>query len=72
MKRWSRREVLKTSLAAQAAVLTPAPGFAALAQSGQAQSGFMPAPRERALLDFGWRFHFGHADDATKDFGFGA
>jgi beta-galactosidase len=22
-------------------------------------------------LDFGWRFHFGHADDPAKDFGFG-
>jgi len=29
------------------------------------------AGRERLLLDFGWRFHFGNADDATKDFGFG-
>ncbi len=26
----------------------------------------------RHLLDFGWRFHFGHADDPAKDFGFGA
>ncbi len=24
------------------------------------------------MLDFGWRFHFGHANDSTKDFGFGA
>ncbi len=29
------------------------------------------AGRERLLLDFGWRFHFGHADDPGKDFGFG-
>jgi beta-galactosidase len=28
------------------------------------------AGRERLLLDFGWRFHFGHADDPAKDFGF--
>jgi hypothetical protein len=27
--------------------------------------------RERLLLDFGWRFHFGHADDPSKDFGYG-
>ena len=27
---------------------------------------------ERLLLDFGWRFHFGHANDAAKDFGFGS
>lgn len=30
------------------------------------------SPRERLLLDFGWRFQFGHANDAAKDFGFGA
>lgn len=28
--------------------------------------------RERLLLDFGWRFHFGNADDQAKDFGFGS
>jgi beta-galactosidase len=28
--------------------------------------------RERLLLDFGWRFHFGNANDAAKDFGFGS
>ncbi|HEV2206964.1 MAG TPA: beta-galactosidase, partial [Candidatus Acidoferrales bacterium] len=27
--------------------------------------------RERLLLDFGWRFHLGNADDPVKDFGFG-
>ncbi len=27
--------------------------------------------RERLLLDFGWRFHLGHAADPEKDFGFG-
>jgi beta-galactosidase len=27
--------------------------------------------RERLLLDFGWRFHLGNADDPEKDFGFG-
>ena len=30
------------------------------------------AGRERLLLDFGWRFHFGHADDPSQDFGFGS
>ncbi len=29
------------------------------------------SPRERKLLDFGWRFHLGNAADITKDFGFG-
>ena len=28
-------------------------------------------PRERKLLDFGWRFHLGSAGDMAKDFGFG-
>ncbi len=28
--------------------------------------------RQRLLLDFGWRFHLGNADDPAKDFGFGA
>jgi beta-galactosidase len=27
--------------------------------------------RERLLLDFGWRFHFGNANDPARDFGFG-
>ncbi len=30
------------------------------------------AGRERLLLDFGWRFHFGNADEPDKDFGFGS
>src|SRR5258708_22126743 len=30
-----------------------------------------PNPRERLLLDFGWRFHFGHSSDPAKDFDFG-
>ena len=29
------------------------------------------AGRQRLLLDFGWRFHLGHACDPAKDFGFG-
>ena len=35
-------------------------------------SAAQPSARERLLLDFGWRFHFGNADDPTKDFLFGA
>jgi beta-galactosidase len=31
-----------------------------------------PVGRDRDLLDFGWRFHFGHASDGAKDFGFGS
>ena len=30
-----------------------------------------PSVRERLLLDFGWKFHLGHACDQDKDFDFG-
>ncbi|MDE3106345.1 MAG: DUF4982 domain-containing protein, partial [Acidobacteriota bacterium] len=32
----------------------------------------MVAGRDRLLLDFGWRFHFGDANDYTRDFDFGS
>jgi beta-galactosidase len=32
----------------------------------------MATDRERLLLDFGWRFHLGNADDPSKDFGLGS
>jgi beta-galactosidase len=42
---------------------------AALALAGGAPSGAAePAPRERLLMDRGWRFAFGHAHDADRDF----
>src|SRR5262245_47132388 len=31
----------------------------------------LPSVRERLLLDFDWRFAFGHANDVARDFGFG-
>ncbi len=37
----------------------------------QAEKNAKPSPRERISLDFGWRFHLGNADDASKDFQFG-
>jgi beta-galactosidase len=86
MKNWTRRNWLKTSLlgptlaamAHQAGSqekqpfritgenpeTTPFPAATSEA-SGSA------VERERLLLDFGWRFHLGHADDPSKDFGFG-
>ena len=84
METFSRRDLLKTSLLAPAAAAA-ANGLgpmgiampAAQEIAGQLpakQPAASPAPgagRERLLLDFGWRFRFGHADDATKDLGFG-
>ncbi|QOY88795.1 beta-galactosidase GalA [Paludibaculum fermentans] len=62
----TRRHVMKSGLAVPAAagILEAAPQ----AQPAPRQDGL----RDRLLLDFGWRFHFGHANDAAKDFGFGA
>ena len=73
MSSWSRREILKSGMAIPAATTAGVPGVAAAAQAGQTR--LAPAGqtlRERLLLDFGWRFHFGNANDAAKDFGFGS
>ena len=85
MKPVSRRDMLKAGLLVPAAAAAHGLGpiGAAAIQAAQKEPASLPigeatdaakpgAGRERLLLDFGWRFHFGNADDATKDFGFGA
>ena len=88
MKNWTRREVLKTSLIAPAAAATvheaftgrsaplgfagEATGIGSARVAGRPESSEAGTGRERLLLDFGWRFHFGHADDPAKDFGLGS
>jgi len=80
----TRRDVLKASLLAPAAVAAAKainPFHATMPSLAENASPFpddsqlaSPTPgagRERLLLDFGWRFHFGHADDPSKDFGYG-
>jgi beta-galactosidase len=70
MKGFTRRDVFRTSLAAPAAV---AAAETMIAGEAQARTGAASEPaggRERLLLDFGWRFHLGHATDAEKDFNF--
>jgi len=84
MRDWTRRDVLKTGLGVAAGAAVGASGLAgldadslarALADAGVAPPPPRPAaagsPRERLLLDFGWKFALGHAADAEKDFGFG-
>ena len=79
----TRRDILKASLLAPAAVAAaqripfdlaanavPHDSNPSIDDSALA-SQTPGAGRERLLLDFGWRFHFGHADDPSKDFGFG-
>ena len=84
MKTLSRRDLLKTSMLAPAAAA--AHGIIPIGAATQAMaetSGPLSttagrdlstsgAGRERLLLDFGWRFHFGDANDPAKDFGFGS
>ena len=85
MKKFSRRDVLKTSVLASAAATVHgiAPLAAAMETGPETAERFPELPvrnadneamksagRERLLLDFGWRFHFGHASDPDKDFGF--
>lgn len=81
MKSLSRRDVLKSSLLAPAAIAArPLKGIEGAFPAGSPDGPISAAPivsgrsagRERLLLDFGWRFHFGHASDPTKDFGFGS
>ena len=83
MKHWSRRDLLKLGALAPAAAHTfasdSARGFSG-APSGVYPGGFAGtqsakgenlSPREKLLFDSDWRFHFGHASDPAKDFGFG-
>ena len=68
----TRRDLMKTTLAVPAAVAAADAAFTEKAQA-QNRPPAATAPgagRERLLLDFGWRFHFGHATDASKDFDF--
>ncbi len=76
MDTWTRRDVVKTGLAASFAAALP-PEIAGRPRRGleatpAAREDGAGAPvRERLLLDRGWRFHLGHADDPQRDFGYG-
>jgi beta-galactosidase len=78
MAHWTRREILKSGLAASAGTLA-FKGLPIVQSSATTESELLldkaaktqTSPRERLLMDFGWRFHFGHANDAEKDFGLG-
>ena len=74
MKDLTRRDMFKTSLAAPAAAAAAAAEIAvgdpAQTQTAPPANAAAGSGRERLLLDFGWRFHFGHAADAAQDFNF--
>ena len=87
MKSWTRRDVLRTGAAASAGAFASSDAFAlnnnkesilpprtesSLPDAEEIAHSETGTPlRERLSLDFGWRFHLGHADDPAKDFGFG-
>lgn len=81
----NRRELLRGMLASGVSAALPvgaagalvpaiagaAPAVGKNATSLAALGDATLAPRERLLFDFGWRFHLGHASDASRDFEFG-
>ncbi|HKW89850.1 MAG TPA: beta-galactosidase GalA [Candidatus Acidoferrales bacterium] len=76
MTKWTRRDLLKAGVVAPAAaraLVSHASPEGSRTPILLQQSSIAPpsSPRERLLLDFGWRFHLGHADDPAQDFGFG-
>lgn len=79
MPHWTRRDFLKSGVAASVIASTEASASAdaqaqsagAASQGAQQGSPQAGAARERLLLDFNWQFHLGHADDPARDFGFG-
>ena len=76
-KNFTRRDVLKIGAIAPAAARAFASQSASPllseAESQRQETSNSPdaSPRERLLLDYNWRFHFGHADDPARDFGYG-
>jgi beta-galactosidase len=74
MRKWTRREVLKSGVVVSAG-MKPAAGaiprtISAVTRPTPAPPPEDSSPRERLLMDFGWRFHLGHACDPAQDFGF--
>ena len=69
MPDWTRRDLLKAGLAASAgAVANPALTLSKTNDSAPEETHIsmsadlqVSSPRERLLLDFGWRFHLGRA-----------
>ena len=69
----TRRDLLRTGAALSASSLA-AGSFVSRAHALFAASAEAPpaiAPRERLLMDFSWKFMFGHACDPARDLGFG-
>jgi len=76
-RNFTRRDILKFGAIAPAAAraFTSQSALAPFSDDEVANEQVSSQPdaarRERLLLDFDWRFHFGHADDPARDFGYG-
>jgi len=84
--RVTRRSLLKSGLFASASFVAAENGFLENEAGAAVSTSHLPpgelgsltgledpvSPREQLLLDFGWRFHLGNADEAAQDFRFGS
>jgi beta-galactosidase len=78
MPNWTRRDFLKSGIAASAGAASLGPDTEKILAAsrgalsgGAGQTASASSLRERLLLDFGWRFHLGNATDPSKDFDYG-
>ena len=78
MSDFTRRDLLRSgavvsagSLAAGSFVRRAQALLAAYPDAASSEAVSAVAPRERFLLDFGWKFQFGNGCDPAKDLGFG-
>ena len=77
MPSFTRRDVLRSGLVLSASTLVPGSVQRAnallsrYADVPSAEASSAVAPRERLLLDFGWKFVFGNGEDPRRDLGFG-
>jgi len=73
----TRRDLLRSTAISGLAIAAPLLlSEAALAHAeavAEVSEGALPvlAPREKYLMDFGWKFQFGNSVDPAKDLGFG-
>src|SRR5215813_9337230 len=75
MSSFTRRDLLRAGVAVSAVSLTTKSWLGranAMLADATAYVGFAPiAPRERLLMDFDWKFQFGHGSDPVRDLGLG-
>jgi len=81
MSDWTRRDFIKIGAATTGSAMLPGATNRLLAAEVPASSqpvahtsgaAEVAGPRERLLMDFGWRFHLGNANNPEKDFGYGS